>query len=195
MKIERKSTNILLGVVSLTMIAFGTMCYMSFVQLKNIDVAERFGSPLGNSTYDKILEFKTRILFYEHCWYIRKGDAYSDIPFQDLDSVPHTYKRSILFNWDNSITISDDSFKYDLHVKKVVIKPELFPFSDDDYPYKLHESNDSLFSVVCMYDETNNEVDIYRQKKSMPYKGKRVGFRLKIDGKVLVTGTKEMFDY
>ena len=29
----------------------------------------------------------------------------------------------------------------------------------------------------------------------MPYKGKRVGFRLKIDGKVLVTGTKEMFDY
>lgn len=73
MKIKRKSTNILLGVVSLTMIAFGTMCYMSFVQLKNIDVAERFGSPLGNSTYDKILEFKTRILFYEHCWYIRKG--------------------------------------------------------------------------------------------------------------------------
>ena len=112
-----------------------------------------------------------------------------------MDSVPHTYKRSILFNWDNSITISDDSFKYDLHVKKVVIKPELFPFSDDDYPYKLHESNDSLFSVVCMYDETHNEVDIYRQKKSMPYKVNIVVLRFKIDGKVLVTGTKEMFDY
>ena len=82
-----------------------------------------------------------------------------------------------------------------MYVKKVVIRPQLFPFSDDEYPYRLHETEDSLFSVVSMYDEKNNEIDIYRQNKSMPYKGKRVGFRIKIDGKVLVTGAKERFDY
>lgn len=175
------------------LITISILCYLPFVQLKNIDVVENLGCHLDNSIHDRILGFKTRIQLYPYCWFIHKGDTYTDIPLLDLDSVPH--KRSIKINWDNSITISEGSFKYDLHVRKVVISPQLFPFSDDDYPYKLHETEDSLFSVVAMYDEKNNEIDIYRQKKSMPYKGKRVGLRLKINGKVLVTGARERFDY
>lgn len=193
---SNKKNNIkilLMGGIAMTIIVLGIMCYLPFVQLKNIDVVENLGCHLDAFTHDKILGFKTRIQLYPYCWFIHKGDSYTDIPLLDLDSV--SYRRSIKINWDNSITISDDSFKYVLHVRKVVISPQLFPFSDDDYPYKLHETEDSLFSVVAMYDEKNNEIDIYRQKESMPYKGKRVGFRLKINGKVLVTGTKEMFDY
>lgn len=175
------------------LITISILCYLPFVQLKNIDVVENLGCHLDNSIHDRILGFKTRIQLYPYCWFIHKGDTYTDIPLLDLDSVPH--KRSIKINWDNSITISEGSFKYDLHVRKVVISPQLFPFSDDDYPYKLHDTEDSLFSVVAMYDEKNNEIDIYRQKKFMPYKGKRVGLRLKINGKVLVTGARERFDY
>lgn len=182
-----------MGSVSMTILTLGIMCFISFVQLKDIDLFDRFGGYIGDSTDEKILKFKTRIELYPICWFIHKGDTYSDIPFLDMDSVP--YRRSIKFNWDNSVTISEDSLKYDLYVKKVVIRPQLFPFSDDEYPYRLHETEDSLFSVVSMYDEKNNEIDIYRQNKSMPYKGKRVGFRIKIDGKVLVTGAKERFDY
>ena len=182
-----------MGSVSMTILTLGIMCFISFVQLKDIDLFDHFGGYIGDSTDEKILKFKTRIELYPICWFIHKGDTYSDIPFLDLDSVP--YRRSIKFNWDNSVTISEDSLKYDLYVKKVVIRPQLFPFSDDEYPYRLHETEDSLFLFFSMYDEKNNEIDIYRQNKSMPYKGKRVGFRIKIDGKVLVTGAKERFDY
>ncbi len=190
---KRGAKIILMGGLSVTIITLGIMCYLPFVQLKDIDVFDYFGSHLDNSTHDKILEFKTRVELYAHCWFIHKGDTYTDIPFLDLDSV--LFRRSITFNWDNSVTIKGDSSKYDLHVKKVVIIPKHFPISDDDYPFKLHETEDSLFSVVAMYDNKNNEICICRQKKSMPYKGKRVGFHLKIDGKVLSTGTKEIFEY
>ena len=46
-----------------------------------------------------------------------------------------------------------------------------------------------------MYDDKNNEIDILRQKRKKPLGGKRVGFRIIIDGKVFVTGAKERFHY
>ena len=101
----------------------------------------------------------------------------------------------IRFNWDNSVTISEGTNKFDLHVNRIWIEPMLYPFSDNDYPFKHHETYDSLFVGIFMIDNSKNEIDIYRQKSSMPYKGRRVGFRIVIDGKVYVTEGKERFNY
>lgn len=179
--------------IVIVLIVVCTVCYWPFVQMKTICVEVNLGSHLDGSMHDKILEYITRLQLYPYSWSIHKGDSYTEIPFLDKDGIQQ--KRDIKFNWDNSITISEGTCKYELYVDSVVIETQLYPFSDDNYPFKLHETDDSLFTVVAMYDKNNNEIDVYRQKKSMPYKGKRVGFRLKIDGKVLVTGAKERFNY
>lgn len=184
---------VLLGIAAATLIVISVLCYWPFVQMDNIDAEAYWGNHFDGSMHDRIQVQLTRFQLYPNCWFIHKGDMFTDIPLLDKNGIK--YKMNIKFNWDNSVTISKATTIYNLHVNRIEIRPQLYPFSDDDYPYKLHETEDSLFSVVAMYDEKKNEIDIYRQKKTMPYNGKRIGFRLKIDGKVLVTGAKERFDY
>lgn len=184
---------VLLGIAAATLIVISVLCYWPFVQMDNIDAEAYWGNHFDDSMHDRIQVQLTRFQLYPNCWFIHKGDMFTDIPLLDKNGIQ--YKMNIKFNWDNSVTISKATTIYNLHVNRIEIRPQLYPFSDDDYPYKLHETEDSLFSVVAMYDEKKNEIDIYRQKKTMPYNGKRIGFRLKIDGKVLVTGAKERFDY
>ncbi|MEE3384078.1 MAG: hypothetical protein VZR36_03220 [Prevotella sp.] len=162
--------------------------------MKDMDVSRNVGFYFDNSFHDKLQEHLERLRIYPSCWFIHKGDIYSDIPFLYNDTI-HTHKMDIKFNWDNSVTISEGDHKHDIHVNKVLIEPKLYPFSDNDYPFKHHETYDSLFVGIFMIDNSKNEIDIYRQKSSMPYKGRRVGFRIVIDGKVYVTEGKERFNY
>lgn len=183
----------LLGVSITILIVIGVLCYWPFVQMENIDAEAYWGNHFDDSMHDRIQVQLTRFQLYPNCWFIHKGDMYSEIPLLDKNGIQ--YKMNISFNWDNSITISKATTKYNLHVDRIEISPQLYPFSDDDYPFKLHETDDSLFAVIAMYDKKNNEIDVYRQKSSMPYGGKRIGFRVKVDGNVFVTGVKERFDY
>lgn len=191
-KLNSKKT-IWISVVTITFIAIIVLCYMPFIQTNDIDAESYLGSHFDNTFHDKILEQKTRLQLYPLCWFIHKGDVYPDIPLLDQDSIPQI--MTIKFNWNNSVTISEGDHKHDIHVNKVLIEPKLYPFSDNDYPFKHHETDDSLFVGIFMIDNSKNEIDIYRQKSSMPYKGRRVGFRIVIDGKVYVTEGKERFNY
>lgn len=175
-------------------IAIIVLCYWPFVQIKDIDAEEFLRTHIDNSLDGKTRELLTRLELYKSCWFIHKGNLYSDIPFIDNDSI-HKHKMDIKFNWDNSVTISENTSKYNLHVSRVLIAPLLFPFSDIDYPLKHHDNRDSLFVGIYMSDGKKNEIAIYRQKSSMPYGGRRVGFRIKINGKAYLTGGKEPFHY
>lgn len=177
--------------------------YWSFVQIKDIDAEEYLGGYLDESWHDKALELKLCLELYPSCRFIHKGDVYSDIPLFYGNSAPR--KMTIKFNWDNSITISERTSSYNLHVARVVIKPQLFPFkpksypavydSDDYYPLKHHETDDSLFVGVFLYDKNNNGIGIYRQKSMMPFGGRRYGFVISLDGKECLTGKESPFDY
>ncbi|GEM_PF-2939463 len=185
-----------LTIVATISIAIIVLCYWPFVQLKEIDAEDYLRSHIDNSLDGKIRELLTRLELYKSCWFIHKGDIYSDIPFLFLrNDTIHTQKMDIKFNWDNSVTINDGIKKIDLHVNRICIEPMLYPFSVHDYPLKLHETRDSLFVGIFMYDDKNNEIDVYRQKNTLPLGGRRVGFRFNIDGKVFVTGAKERFHY
>ncbi len=191
-KLNSKKT-IWISVVTITFIAIIVLCYIPFIQMKNMDVSRNVGFYFDNSFQDKLQEHLERLRIYPICWFIHKGDVYPDIPLLDQDSIPQI--MTIKFNWNNSVTISEGDHKHDIHVNKVLIEPKLYPFSDNDYPFKHHETDDSLFVGIFMIDNSKNEIDIYRQKSSMPYKGRRVGFRIVIDGKVYVTEGKERFNY
>ena len=177
--------------------------YWPFVRIKDICVDENWGSRFDGSMYETILRFHTCVQLYPNCWFIHKGDVYSEIPLLYGNSAPDTV--DIRFNWDNSITVSKDAYRYDLHVDSVVLKPELYPFkpklypdvydSDDYYPLKYHETDDSLFAEVFFDDKYKNEITIYRQKSMIPYGGRRVGFFIRIDGKECLTGKESPFDY
>jgi len=177
--------------------------YWPFVRIKDICVDENWGSRFDGSMYETILRFHTCVQLYPNCWFIHKGYVYSEIPLLYGNSAPDTV--DIRFNWDNSITVSKDAYRYDLHVDSVVLKPELYPFkpklypdvydSDDYYPLKYHETDDSLFAGVFFYDKYKNEITIYRQKSMIPYGGRRVGFFIRIDGKECLTGKESPFDY
>ena len=191
-KLNSKKT-IWISVVTITFIAIIVLCYIPFIQMKDMDVSRNVGFYFDNSFQDKLQEHLERLRIYPICWFIHKGDVYPDIPLLDQDSIPQI--MTIKFNWNNSVTISEGDHKHDIHVNKVLIEPKLYPFSDNDYPFKHHETYDSLFVGIFMIDNSKNEIDIYRQKSSMPYKGRRVGFRIVIDGKVYVTEGKERFNY
>lgn len=191
-KLNSKKT-IWISVVTITFIAIIVLCYIPFIQMKNMDVSRNVGFYFDNSFQDKLQEHLERLRIYPICWFIHKGDVYPDIPLLDQDSIPQI--MTIKFNWNNSVTISEGDHKHDIHINKVLIEPKLYPFSDNDYPFKHHETDDSLFVGIFMIDNSKNEIDIYRQKSSMPYKGRRVGFRIVIDGKVYVTEGKERFNY
>ena len=182
-----------ISVVTITFIAIILLCYIPFIQMKDMDVSRNVGFYFDNSFQDKLQEHLERLRIYPICWFIHKGDVYPDIPLLDQDSIPQI--MTIKFNWNNSVTISEGDHKHDIHVNKVLIEPKLYPFSYNDYPFKHHETYDSLFVGIFMIDNSKNEIDIYRQKSSMPYKGRRVGFRIVIDGKVYVTEGKERFNY
>lgn len=200
MKAKRIIWTTILGIVLTTSFV---LFYWPFVQIKDICVDENWGSHFDGSTYEKVLRFHTCVQLYPNCWYIHKGDVYSDIPLLYGNSVSQIV--DIRFNWDNSITVNNDAYRFDLHVDSVVLKTELFPFkpqaypdvydSDDYYPLRHHETDDSLFVGAFFYDKNKNEITIYRQKNMMPFRGRRVGFFISIDGKEYLTGKESPFDY
>lgn len=183
-----------MAVVTIVLAVVFVFYYWPFVQKKDFVTGKYERSILDETYHDKTEDLFDFLEIYPLCWFIHKGDTYSDILFLYNDTI-HKHKMDIRFNWDNSVTISEGTNKFDLHVNRIWIEPMLYPFSDNDYPFKHHETRDSLFVGVFMYDDKNNEIDVYRQKSTLPLGGRRVGFRISIDGKVFVTGAKERFHY
>ena len=192
MKIKSHKVIIIVNtIVFIHLLSIFILCYLPFVQMNQIDTWEQIGSCKD----DKILNCITLLKIYPHCWFIHKGDSYNDIPFSSVNEDMKKREFDIKFNWDNSVTISSESIKYDLHINKIEIETKVCPRSDRDYVFKHHENRDSLLVRIAMYDEKNNNIYIYRQKSTMPYGGKRVGFLINLDENFYITGGEEWFHY
>ena len=174
-------------IVFIHLLSIFILCYMPFVQMNQIDTWEQIGSCKD----DKILNYKTRLQLYPHCWFIHKGDTYTGIPLIDAKKIKQN--ANIKFNWDNSITINNDTSRFELYVNKVEIVDKSF-YVDVNNPYKLPRSKDSLFIKVKLSDINNNSLTVYRQSNKMYYGRKRIGFLLKIDSIYFATGVC-VFDY
>jgi len=182
---------ILLLVASIFFIAVCLLCYMPFVQLKDIDIEEYIGAHLNNSTDDKLFGLKTRIKLYQLSSFIHKGDTYTDIPFNDEERIQRI--MNIRFNWNNTITISEGTYKYDINVDKIEIEPEMYHPADTFS--LIPETDDSIFVGILFLDNKKNGIEVLRQKKTLPYGGKRTAFRLIKDEKVYSTGKRSLFNY
>lgn len=182
---------ILLLVASIIIIAVCLLCYIPFVQLKDIDVEDYLGAHLNNSTYDQLYGLKSRIELYQISSFIHKGNAYTDIPFHDEDGIQKT--MNIRFNWNNTITVSEGANKYDINVDKIEIEPEMYHPADTFS--LIPETNDSIFVGILFLDNKKNGIEVLRQKKALPYGGRRIAFRLIEDEKVYSTGRRTLFNY
>ena len=182
---------ILLLVASIFFIAVCLLCYLPFVQLRNIDLSEYFSGHFNIDTHDKIFGLKVRIQRYPDCWFIHKGDTYTDIPFHDEDSIQRN--MNIKFNWDNTITISEGAYKYNINVDKVKITPGMYHPADTFS--LIPETDDSIFVGILFLDNKKNGIEVLRQKKTLPYRGRRIAFRIIENKKVYSTGKSSLFNY
>jgi hypothetical protein len=57
------------------------------------------------------------------------------------------------------------------------------------------ETDDSIFVGILFLDNKKNGIEVLRQKKTLPYGGKRTAFRLIKDEKVYSTGKRSLFNY
>ena len=186
-----RHAKILLLVASIFFIAVCLLCYLPFVQLRDIDLSEYFSGHFDIDTHDKIFGLKVRIQRYPCCWFIHKRDTYTDIPFHGEDSIQRN--MNIKFNWDNTITISEGAYKYNINVDKVKITPEMYhPANEFSL---IPETDDSIFVGILFLDNKKNGLEVLRQKKRLPYGGRRVAFRFVKDEKVYSTGTNSLFNY
>ena len=190
MKVSRLK-KILLLVASIIFIAVCQLCYMPFVQLKDIDVEDYLGAHLNNSTYDQLYGLKSRIELYQISSFIHKGDAYTDIPFHDENGIQRI--MNIKFNWNNTITVSKGSNKYDINVDKIEFEPEMYHPADEFS--LIPETDDSVFVGILFLDNKKNGIEVLRQKKTLPYGGRRIAFRIIENKKVYSTGKSSLFNY
>jgi len=188
MKIKsHKVIIIVTTIVFIHLLSIFILCYLPFVQMNQIDTWEQIGSCKD----DKILNCITLLKIYPHCWFIHKGDSYNDITFFDKDGTQ--YKMDIKFNWDNSITVYNDTSEFNLFVNRVEYVDGIW-FLDPNDPYKPPCSSDLYFIGVNMFDKNNNYIVVYKQSIKMPYVNKRHGLKININDKIFCTGTR-YFNY
>lgn len=174
-------------IVFIHLLAIFILCYMPFVQMNQIDTWEQIGSCKD----DKILNCITLLKIYPHCWFIHMGDSYNDITFFDKDGTQ--YKMDIKFNWDNSITVYNDTSEFNLFVNRVEYVDGIWFLAPND-PYKPPCSSDLYFIGVNMFDKNNNYIVVYKQSEKMYYGKHRIGFEVQINGDSFYTGTRH-FNY
>lgn len=177
-------------IVLIHLLSIFFLCYLPFVQMKDIDTIEQTGY-LDDSMDDNIWEFITRLQIYPHCWFIHKGDTYKDITFIDKDSTQ--YNMNIKFNWDNSITVQNDTSEFNLYVNSITFDERIY-LIDKNNPYKIPYSADSFFIGFNIYDKNNNYIVVYKQSEKMYYGKHRIGFEVQINGDSFYTGTRH-FNY
>lgn len=177
-------------IISIIIILY-VLSYLSFIRINDIDAGAYWGHNFNNSIREQIQEKVTCIKLHLNSLFIRKGDTYKNITFLDKDSIQH--EMDIKFNWDNSITIYNDTSEFNLYVDRVTFD-EKIRFIDESNPYKPLCSVDSFFIGFNIYDKNNNYIVVYRQSEKMYYGKHRIGFEVQINGDSFYTGTRH-FNY
>lgn len=141
---------------------------------------------VDTTLYESILRFKARIPLYAKTLFLTKGKTYHDILFSNQKQY------DIKFGWDNSITLSSGNEQYRFNIDSVHIAEGTFSKTAEEM--FAHIKSDSVYTCIWFYDG-NNYLTLFRQKKSMKFKGKREGFEICINEKWYTTGKTSYFDY
>ena len=154
---------------------------------------------------DKTGIFFERLSAYNHYKYVHKGMTFNKIPCYSNDGRAHVI--DIKFNWDNSISISENARKTTLHIDSIDFESTLSyrigSWIDHEYvfervPEEAYFESISFYDSKQVYDSIPYSVTIFRQKRSLPNGPQRYGFELYINKKLLRTGNKKnehIFEY
>ena len=160
------------------LIAYMTIPFSRFEQIWYPD----FG------TYTKTKLFLERLWAYNHFSYVYKGLSFNEL--QCYSKEGGRYSVSIEFNWDNTITVSENEQEITLNIDSIDFKPELSyievpDLNNDDYFYECI----SFFDTKQMYcDSLPSSVVLFRQTKALLNGPHRYGFELYINNHKLFTG-------
>lgn len=136
---------------------------------------------------DKIGILLDRLVAYSHFIYIFKGLSFNEIPCNSNDGRKDTI--NIEFNWDNSISISENDNKITLNIDSIDFEPTLSygdipDFYNDDYYFE----SISFFDTLQMCDSLPSSIVLFRQKSTLLNGPHRYGFTLDINSHHLSTG-------
>lgn len=197
MKRKHKILITILGILIASIVIYSTVPFLNFRQthIYNED--------------DKIGVFIARLTAYIHFIDVYKGASFNEIPCHDIDGTKHTI--NIKFNWDNSISISENEKVIVLHIDSVCFEPTLSYGSgyDIDGEMVLEDIPDdegyyfeslSFFDTRQMNhsDSTFYSITLNKQKSSLLNGPRRYGFELNIYDTHLSTGNMDnghIFEY
>lgn len=188
--------------VILLFLIVGIIAYVTipFPKFEQISVLK-----LGLIPDDKTGVFFERLSAYNHYKYVHKGITFNDIPCYSNNG--RKYVVDIKFNWDNTISISENAHKTTLHIDSIDYESSLSYgigyLIDGEYVFE-EVPEDAYFESISFYDSNQvyesipYSVTIFRQKRTLPNGPHRYGFELYINKKLLRTGNKEnehIFEY
>ena len=195
-------TKYMLLLVILLSLVIGIITYITipFPKFEQISVFK-----LGVFPDDKTNVFFERLSAYNHYKYVHKGMTFNKIPCYSNDGRAHVI--DIKFNWDNSISISENARKTTLHIDSIDFESTLSyrigSWIDHEYvfervPEEAYFESISFYDSKQVYDSIPYSVTIFRQKPSLPNGPHRYGFELYINKKFFRTGNKDnehIFEY
>lgn len=189
MKTKHKISLVILGILIVGVVTYITI---PFSKLEQIHVFREDVTP-----DDKAGVFIDRLVAYNHYSYVYKGVSFDDIPCYNNDGG--TFTINIRFNWDNSITISENNKDITLNIDSIDFEPTLSygvvpDFNDRDYFFE----NISFFDTQQMCDSIPSSIVLYRQTRSLRNGPHRYGFELFVNNHHLSTGNKHnkhIFEY
>ena len=141
----------------------------------------------------KIIIFRDRLWAYNNFSYVYKGASFNELQCYSHSKEGGRYNVSIKFNWDNTITVSENEQEITLNIDSIVFEPVLSygvvpEFYNDDYYFE----SISFFDTKQMYcDSLPSSVALFRQTKALLNGPHRYGFELYINNHILKTGNEQ----
>ena len=191
-----------ISIITLAILVVGIVMYIMipFLKFERIHVFRELVTP-----DDKTGIFIDRVIAYNHYIYVYKGMAFDGIPCYGDDGKNHTI--SIKFNWDNSISISENEKRIILRIDSVDFEPTLSYglayIRDNKFAVEPVDA-DEFFEGISFYDtQQKNDsipysITLYRQQESLVNGPNRYAFELYINNNHLSTGNQDnghFFEY
>ena len=90
---------------------------------------------------EKIIIFLDRLWAYNNFSYVYKGASFNELQCYSHSKEGGRYNVSIKFNWDNTITVSENEQEITLNIDSIAFKPllsygEVPDLNNDDYFYE-----------------------------------------------------------
>ena len=143
------------------------------------------------SSDQKTKLFLDRLWAYNHFRYVHKGASFNEL--QCYSKEGGRYTVSIKFNWDNTITVSENEQEITLNIDSIDFEPELCygvvpDFNNDDYFFESISFFDTK-QMCC--DSLPSSIALFRQTKALLNGPHRYGFELYINNHKLSTGNEQ----